>query len=97
MTSHTQAGRNEFPTTSWTLVVAAGNPLHRDCRDALARLCEHYWYPVYAYVRRRGWGLPPQRKWHFEASRFRDVAPRDPARPPDPYTLEKYLAEETGG
>jgi RNA polymerase sigma factor (sigma-70 family) len=55
MTSHTVAGRNEFPTTSWTLVVAAGDPAHQDCRDALVRLCEHYWYPVYAYVRRRGY------------------------------------------
>jgi RNA polymerase sigma factor (sigma-70 family) len=48
-------GRNEFPTTSWTLVVAAGNPADRDCHDALLRLCERYWYPVYAYVRRRGY------------------------------------------
>jgi RNA polymerase sigma-70 factor (ECF subfamily) len=47
-------GRNEFPTTSWSLVVAAGNPLDPDCCDALLRLCECYWYPVYAYVRRRG-------------------------------------------
>lgn len=52
--SHTLAGGNEFPTTSWTLVVAAGNRQHQDCRAALVRLCEHYWYPVYAYVRRRG-------------------------------------------
>src|ERR1051326_7788753 len=52
MTSHTKLGRNEFPTTSWTLVAAAGDALHEDCRDALARLCERYWYPVYAYVRR---------------------------------------------
>jgi RNA polymerase sigma factor (sigma-70 family) len=55
MTSHTLAGRNEFPTTSWTLVVAAGDPAHQDCQDALVNLCEHYWYPVYAYVRRRGY------------------------------------------
>lgn len=55
MTSHTMSGRNEFPTTSWTLVVAAGDPRRRDCQDALARLCERYWYPVYAYVRRRGY------------------------------------------
>jgi RNA polymerase sigma factor (sigma-70 family) len=55
MTSHTQLGRNEFPTTSWTLVAAAGDALREDCRDALARLCERYWYPVYAYVRRRGY------------------------------------------
>ncbi len=49
------SGRNEFPTTSWTLVVAASDPLGPDCRDALVRLCERYWYPVYAYVRRRGY------------------------------------------
>jgi RNA polymerase sigma factor (sigma-70 family) len=55
MTSHTQAGREDFPKTSWTLVVAAGDPTHDDCRNALVRLCENYWYPVYAYVRRRGY------------------------------------------
>ena len=48
-------GRNEFPTTCWSLVVAAGNPVNPDCRDALLRLSEGYWYPVYAYVRRRGY------------------------------------------
>jgi DNA-directed RNA polymerase specialized sigma24 family protein len=55
MTSHTEAGRNDFPITSWTLVVAAGNQGSQDGRAALARLCEQYWYPVYAYVRRRGY------------------------------------------
>ena len=55
MTSHTQVGRENFPQTSWTLVVAAGDPLRDDCRNALVRLCENYWYPVYAYVRRRGY------------------------------------------
>jgi RNA polymerase sigma-70 factor (ECF subfamily) len=47
--------RNEFPTTSWSLIVVAGNPADPGCRDALLRLCECYWYPVYAYVRRRGY------------------------------------------
>jgi RNA polymerase sigma factor (sigma-70 family) len=55
MTSHTLTGRNKFPTTSWTLVVTAGNQVGPDGRDALLRLCERYWYPVYAYVRRRGY------------------------------------------
>ncbi len=55
MTSHTIAERSVFPTTSWTLVVAAGNPLDPDCHDALVRLSERYWYPVYAYMRRRGY------------------------------------------
>jgi RNA polymerase sigma factor (sigma-70 family) len=54
MTTHTEIGRSEFPKTSWTLVVAAADPLQADCHDALTRLCESYWYPVYAYVRRRG-------------------------------------------
>jgi RNA polymerase sigma-70 factor (ECF subfamily) len=39
-------------------VLAAG---HRDttrARDALAALCQTYWYPLYAYVRRRGYPPP---------------------------------------
>ena len=36
-------------------MVAASDPMHEDCRNALVRLCENYWYPVYAYVRRRGY------------------------------------------
>ena len=55
MTLHTQIGRDEFPPTSWTVVVSAGDPSDTHCRDALVRLCENYWYPVYAYVRRRGY------------------------------------------
>jgi len=47
------AGRGTFDTTEWSLVLAAQEP-SPDGRAALARLCERYWYPVYAYVRRRG-------------------------------------------
>jgi catechol 2,3-dioxygenase len=46
-----------------------------------------------SYTRNRAWGLPPRRQWHFEASRFAGVEPRDPARKPDPFTLEKFLAD----
>jgi catechol 2,3-dioxygenase len=46
-----------------------------------------------SYTRSRAWGLPPRRQWHFEASRFAGVEPRDPAKKPDPFTLEKFLAE----
>ena len=41
------------------MVLAAGT--HQDttrARDALARLCQLYWYPLYAYVRRRGHHAP---------------------------------------
>ena len=47
--------RSDFPTTRWTLVVAAGDPKRMEARSALASLCEGYWYPLYAYVRRRGY------------------------------------------
>jgi len=44
-----------FQTTQWTLVVAAGDSQHPDSRAALADLCQAYWYPLYAYLRRRGY------------------------------------------
>ena len=54
-TIHTLAGASDFPTTRWTLVVAAADPQRNEARSALASLCESYWYPLYAYVRRRGY------------------------------------------
>ncbi len=51
----TLQGQSQFPTTRWTLVVAAGDPQRKEARSALAALCENYWYPLYAYLRRRGY------------------------------------------
>jgi DNA-directed RNA polymerase specialized sigma24 family protein len=48
-------GSSRFPTTRWNLVVAAGNPQGKEARSALISLCENYWYPLYAYLRRRGY------------------------------------------
>jgi DNA-directed RNA polymerase specialized sigma24 family protein len=42
-----------FPSTSWTLIARAGE-LTPDGRAALAALCKAYWFPVYAFIRRRG-------------------------------------------
>ena len=58
-TVDTLPGASDFPTTRWTLVVAAADPQRKEARSALASLCESYWYPLYAYVRRRGC-LPDQ-------------------------------------
>jgi len=52
---HTLPGASQFPTTRWTLVVAAGDPQRTEARSALVALCESYWYPLYAYLRRRGY------------------------------------------
>ncbi len=54
-TTHTLPGSSQFPTTRWTLVVAAGDPHRTEARSALVSLCESYWYPLYAYLRRRGY------------------------------------------
>jgi RNA polymerase sigma-70 factor (ECF subfamily) len=43
-----------FATTRWTLVVAAGEKSTARSADALASLCEQYWYPVYGFIRRQG-------------------------------------------
>jgi RNA polymerase sigma-70 factor (ECF subfamily) len=56
-TMHTLTGPCPFPTTRWTMVVAAGDPQRKEARSALVSLCETYWYPLYAYLRRRGY--PP--------------------------------------
>jgi RNA polymerase sigma factor (sigma-70 family) len=54
-TMHTLSGPSQFPTTRWSLVVAAGDPGRKEARSALVSLCENYWYPLYAYLRRRGY------------------------------------------
>lgn len=43
-----------FLTTRWSVVAAAGKPDTPTARAALSELCSIYWYPLYAYVRRRG-------------------------------------------
>jgi RNA polymerase sigma-70 factor (ECF subfamily) len=53
-TLHTLPGAGGFPTTRWTLVVAAADSQRTEAHAALVSLCERYWYPLYAYVRRRG-------------------------------------------
>jgi RNA polymerase sigma-70 factor (ECF subfamily) len=45
---------DEFVTTHWSLVLRAGRRGGREADEALAALCERYWFPLYAYVRRRG-------------------------------------------
>jgi RNA polymerase sigma-70 factor (ECF subfamily) len=52
---HTPMGPSSFPTTRWTLVISAADPGHHEARDALVELCERYWYPIYAFIRRRGY------------------------------------------
>ena len=43
-----------FATTRWSLVLSAQEGSSEQARQALAELCESYWYPLYAFVRRQG-------------------------------------------
>src|ERR1039457_6881887 len=43
-----------FATTHWTVVLAAGRRHSPQSDRALEELCHTYWFPLYAYVRRRG-------------------------------------------
>lgn len=52
--STTAKPRNCFATTHWTVVVTARAGDTTRPRVALDRLCQTYWHPLYAYVRRRG-------------------------------------------
>jgi RNA polymerase sigma-70 factor (ECF subfamily) len=48
----TDASR-QFPSTHWSLVKRAGRAQDR---EALDELCSAYWYPIYAFIRRKGNG-----------------------------------------
>jgi RNA polymerase sigma-70 factor (ECF subfamily) len=48
------SGAREFHTTHWSVVLSAGDSAMPGAREALEQLCRTYWYPLYAYVRRRG-------------------------------------------
>jgi RNA polymerase sigma factor (sigma-70 family) len=43
-----------FATTHWSVVLAAKDRLCPAGRRALESLCQAYWYPLYAFVRRQG-------------------------------------------
>lgn len=43
-----------FPTTHWSLVLAAGGSRSSESRHALDELCRLYWPPVYSFVRSSG-------------------------------------------
>jgi RNA polymerase sigma-70 factor (ECF subfamily) len=59
LTSEHSSGSSEasgdvFATTHWTVVLAAGRRHTPQADGALEELCRTYWFPLYAYVRRRG-------------------------------------------
>jgi RNA polymerase sigma factor (sigma-70 family) len=56
--SSSSARGDIFATTHWTVVLAAGKRQTPQSDRALEELCQTYWFPLYAYVRRRGHNKP---------------------------------------
>jgi RNA polymerase sigma-70 factor (ECF subfamily) len=48
-------GSPAFVTTHWSVIILAGSQSNPDADKALEQLCRTYWYPLYAFVRRRGY------------------------------------------
>ena len=53
--SSTPGGTSRFATTHWSVVLAAGSPSSPEYERALGTLCQTYWFPLYAYLRRQGY------------------------------------------
>jgi RNA polymerase sigma-70 factor (ECF subfamily) len=53
-TAEKEARQVAFVTTHWSVVLAAGQGDATCARNALDKLCQTYWYPLYSYARRRG-------------------------------------------
>ena len=69
-------------TTRWTLVNAAGDSSGTAPSKALSELCEAYWPPLYAYLRRRGY--PPDQAQDLTQGFFAKLLERHEIRTADP-------------
>ena len=54
-TSSDALPRAAFPTTRWSVVLAAKKREQPESAQALETLCRNYWYPLYVFVRSSGW------------------------------------------
>src|SRR4051794_27336811 len=52
------ASVSQFPPTLWSVVLRAGQNSSQESHEALATLCQAYWFPLYAFLRRQGKSPP---------------------------------------
>ena len=67
-----------FATTHWSVVLAAGHRESPQAAESLEKLCHTYWYPLYAYIRRRGYS--PEDAQDLIQAFFLHVLKRNPLR-----------------
>ena len=71
-----------FPTTQWSVVLAARGHTGAEARAALESLCGVYWYPLYAYTRSRG--HDPETARDLTQAFFTHLLEQEILRPVDP-------------
>jgi RNA polymerase sigma-70 factor (ECF subfamily) len=71
-----------FPTTCWGRILQAGDPVAPEASAALGALCRDYWYPLYAFVRRKG--HDPETAQDLVQGLFASLLERDDLRRLDP-------------
>jgi DNA-directed RNA polymerase specialized sigma24 family protein len=71
-----------FETTHWSVVLAARDRSAPEARAALATLCAAYWYPLYAFLRRKGLG--PEEAQDLVQGFFARLLEKDDLRAVDP-------------
>lgn len=97
-----EAGEALFQSTHWSLVLTACDSQMPGSKSALAQLCQIYWYPLYAHVRRRGYD--PSSAQDLTQGFFQHLLERKSLRHVDSRkgkfrsfllgSLQKYLATE---
>src|SRR3974390_1810348 len=53
--SHSDPGHAVFAPTRWTQILLAREGKSTKAQKALNELCQSYWYPLYAFIRRSGY------------------------------------------
>ena len=71
-----------FTTTCWTVIVQARDQGSPQAHQALAELCRAYWYPLYVFLRRRGY--QPDQAEDLTQGFFADLLSRDFFKTVDP-------------
>lgn len=94
---------DRFRTTKWSVVLTARAKGEPGSEEALTRLCEIYWYPLYVFVRCRGYGS--DEALDFTQGYFLQLMERDYLKNVRPEagkfrsfllaTLKHYISHET--
>src|SRR6516164_949717 len=50
-----RGGAKQFQTTRWSVVLVSAQSRAPGYKDAFADLCKIYWYPLYGFIRHRGY------------------------------------------